>query len=67
MKEVRHEERSDELGTKGNEDRRAGGVFLEEYFYGAAGNTIINSVIILTGFALVGGPASEDHAKAVRN
>ncbi|GMI13554.1 hypothetical protein TrVE_jg2290 [Triparma verrucosa] len=39
---------------------------VEEYFYDAAGNTIVDSVINLTGFALVGGPASQDHAKAVQ-
>jgi len=37
---------------------------VEEYFYDKAGNAIVDTVINLTGFALVGGPASQDHAKA---
>jgi len=37
---------------------------VEEYFYDANGNAIVDTVINLTGFALVGGPASQDHKKA---
>jgi len=37
---------------------------VEEYFYDANGKPIVDTVINLTGFALVGGPASQDHAKA---
>ena len=37
---------------------------VEEYFYDSAGRAIVDTVINLTGFALVGGPASQDHAKA---
>lgn len=37
---------------------------VEEYFY-KEGQQIVDSVINLTGFALVGGPASQDHPKAV--
>uniref|UniRef100_A0A7R9WBC7 magnesium chelatase n=1 Tax=Pseudictyota dubia TaxID=2749911 RepID=A0A7R9WBC7_9STRA len=37
---------------------------VEEYFYDAAGKPIVDSIINLTGFALVGGPASQDHSKA---
>merc|ERR1712127_546372 len=37
---------------------------VEEYFYNAAGKPIVDTVINLTGFALVGGPASQDHKKA---
>jgi len=37
---------------------------VEEYFYDAAGKPIVDTVINLTGFALVGGPASQDHKKA---
>jgi len=37
---------------------------IEEYFYDASGNPIVDTVINLTGFALVGGPASQDHDKA---
>jgi len=39
---------------------------VEEYFYDESGNAIVDSVINLTGFALVGGPASQDHKKAVQ-
>lgn len=38
---------------------------VEEYFYAKNGNVAVDSVINLTGFALVGGPASQDHPKAV--
>ncbi|CAM9406170.1 unnamed protein product [Heterosigma akashiwo] len=42
---------------------------VQEYFYNSAGvaskEAIVDSVINLTGFALVGGPASQDHDKAV--
>lgn len=37
---------------------------VEEYFYDANGKQIVDTVINLTGFALVGGPASQDHKKA---
>lgn len=37
---------------------------VDEYFYDTKG-AIVDSVINLTGFALVGGPASQDHPKAI--
>lgn len=37
---------------------------VEEYFI-SNGKSVVDSCINLTGFALVGGPASQDHAKAV--
>jgi len=37
---------------------------VEEYFM-SRGNSRVNTVVNLTGFALVGGPASQDHPKAV--
>jgi len=37
---------------------------VEEYFYDSNGKQIVDTVINLTGFALVGGPASQDHKKA---
>ena len=37
---------------------------LEDYFYNSAGQPIVDTVINLTGFALIGGPASQDHKKA---
>ena len=39
---------------------------VEEYFYDAQGKPIVDTVINLTGFALVGGPASQDHTKAAQ-
>merc|ERR1711865_1170331 len=39
---------------------------IEDYMYDASGNTIVDTVINLTGFALVGGPASQDHKKAAK-
>ena len=36
----------------------------EEYFYDANDKTIVDTLINLTGFALEGGPASQDHKKA---
>jgi len=39
---------------------------VEEYFYDAQGKPIVDTVINLTGFALVGGPASQDHKKAAQ-
>jgi magnesium chelatase subunit H len=39
---------------------------VEEYFYDATGKPIVDTVINLTGFALVGGPASQDHKKAAK-
>ena len=38
---------------------------VEDFFYNAKGQQIVDTVINLTGFALVGGPASQDHKKAV--
>jgi len=38
---------------------------VDEYFYSSSGNVVVDSVINLTGFALVGGPASQDHPKAI--
>jgi len=37
---------------------------VQEYFYDKNGKPIVDTVINLTGFALVGGPASQDHKKA---
>jgi len=37
---------------------------IDSYFY-YLGKTLVDSVINLTGFALVGGPATQDHPKAV--
>ena len=37
---------------------------VDEYFY-KDGEVVVDSVINLTGFALVGGPASQDHPKAI--
>jgi len=37
---------------------------VQDYFYDSNGNPIVDTVINLTGFALVGGPASQDHKKA---
>jgi magnesium chelatase subunit H len=39
---------------------------IEEYFYDAAGRPIVDTIVNLTGFALVGGPASQDHKKAAQ-
>jgi len=39
---------------------------IEDYMYDASGKTIVDTVINLTGFALVGGPASQDHKKAAQ-
>merc|ERR1711957_1119303 len=39
---------------------------VDEYFYGADGKPIVDTVINLTGFALIGGPASQDHKKAAK-
>merc|ERR1719183_2446954 len=39
---------------------------VEEFFYDKDGNSVVDSVVNLTGFALVGGPASQDHDKAVK-
>ena len=38
---------------------------VDSYFYTAAGKVAIDVLINLTGFALVGGPASQDHPKAI--
>lgn len=40
-------------------------VLIDEYFYSAEGKQAVDSVINLTGFALVGGPAKQDHPAAV--
>ena len=37
---------------------------VKEFFYGPDGKPVVDTVINLTGFALVGGPASQDHGKA---
>jgi magnesium chelatase subunit H len=37
---------------------------VEEFFYDRYGKPVVDTVINLTGFALVGGPASQDHKKA---
>jgi CobN/Magnesium Chelatase len=39
---------------------------VEEFFYGKDRKAVPDTVINLTGFALVGGPASQDHPKAVQ-
>merc|ERR1719253_1397546 len=39
-------------------------VCVQDYFYNA-GRVIVDTVINLTGFALVGGPATQDHPKAI--
>jgi len=39
---------------------------VEDYFYDKNGKAIVDTVINLTGFALVGGPASQDHKKAAK-
>lgn len=38
---------------------------VDEFFYASDKSVVVDSVINLTGFALVGGPASQDHPKAV--
>jgi len=37
---------------------------IEDYFYDSSGNAVVDTIINLTGFALVGGPASQDHKKS---
>merc|ERR1719223_2441324 len=37
-----------------------------DYFKDANGKSIVDTVVNLTGFALIGGPASQDHKKAAR-
>jgi len=39
---------------------------IEDYFYDPAGRPIVDTIVNLTGFALVGGPASQDHKKAAQ-
>merc|ERR1712160_51372 len=39
---------------------------IEDYFYDSSGNSVVDTIINLTGFALVGGPASQDHKKAAK-
>eukprot|EP00980_Cylindrotheca_fusiformis_P022246 scaffold9153_cov121-Cylindrotheca_fusiformis.AAC.10 len=39
---------------------------VKEYFVGSNGKPIVDTIVNLTGFALVGGPASQDHKKAAR-
>jgi magnesium chelatase subunit H len=38
---------------------------VDSYFYDQKGRVLIDSVVSLTGFALVGGPARQDHPKAI--
>jgi len=38
---------------------------IDEFFFDGLRKPVVDSVINLTGFALVGGPASQDHPKAV--
>jgi len=38
---------------------------IDEYFFDGQRNVQVDSIINLTGFALVGGPASQDHPKAI--
>ena len=38
---------------------------IDEFFYDRNRKVVVDSIINLTGFALVGGPASQDHPKAV--
>jgi len=38
---------------------------IDQYFFDGLGKTIVDVTINLTGFALVGGPASQDHPKAI--
>jgi magnesium chelatase subunit H len=38
---------------------------VDSYFFNAAGKAAIDVMINLTGFALVGGPATQDHPKAI--
>merc|ERR1719157_293608 len=37
---------------------------IEDYFYDSSGKAAVDTIVNLTGFALVGGPASQDHEKA---
>merc|ERR1712238_257787 len=39
---------------------------IEDYFYDSNGKAAVDTIVNLTGFALVGGPASQDHAKATK-
>ena len=39
---------------------------IEDYFYDAAGRPIVDTIVNLTGFALVGGPASQDNKEAAK-
>jgi len=38
---------------------------VEEYYFDSTGECVVDSIVNLTGFALVGGPASQDHPKAI--
>jgi len=38
---------------------------IQEFFYDTRKNVVVDTVINLTGFSLVGGPAAQDHDKAV--
>jgi len=38
---------------------------IDEYFFDANGRSVVDTTINLTGFALVGGPATQDHPKAI--
>lgn len=40
-------------------------ILIDEYFYSSDGKQAVDAVINLTGFALVGGPAKQDHPAAV--
>ena len=40
-------------------------ICIDSYFFNAAGKAAIDVMINLTGFALVGGPATQDHPKAI--
>ncbi|KAJ1633063.1 protoporphyrin IX magnesium chelatase, subunit H [Pavlovales sp. CCMP2436] len=40
-------------------------ILIDEYFYNTNGEQAVDAVINLTGFALVGGPAKQDHPKAI--
>merc|ERR1719162_2185367 len=39
---------------------------VEDFFKDSNGKTIVDTVVNLTGFALIGGPASQDHKKAAK-
>mmetsp|Transcript_7333 Transcript_7333/g.17931 ORF Transcript_7333/g.17931 Transcript_7333/m.17931 type:complete len:1405 (+) Transcript_7333:58-4272(+) len=39
---------------------------VDDYFKDSSGKTIVDTIVNLTGFALIGGPASQDHKKAAK-